>query len=214
MDALTILLTQYGVVLVFLWVLLEQGGMPLPAYPVLLLAGATAGAASLEGVLTYALAAVLSCALADGFWFWIGHRHGDRVLRLMCALSLTPQACVGKTRGAFARWGPSSLLVAKFVPAFSSVSSVVAGGAGMSAGLFFVYDLCGALLWALSGLLLGRWFAPLLNLLLEVMADLGRWGVALVAAAAALLLLRKFGAMRIKAQQTVLPPMKVEDDGM
>ena len=65
MNYLIELIGQYGVLLVFAWVLLEQAGIPVPAYPVLLVAGSMAAAGQLSLPLLL-LTAVLACLIADG----------------------------------------------------------------------------------------------------------------------------------------------------
>src|ERR1035437_7774109 len=90
------ILLVYGYFLLFGWVLVEQLGIPLPATPVLL----AAGALSAEHELSFALAlgAGLSAALlADSAWFMAGRHYGSHVLRLLCKMSLEPTTCVRRT---------------------------------------------------------------------------------------------------------------------
>ena len=73
------LVARWGLPLVLAAVLLEQAGLPLPAAPLLVVAGALADAGpprseQLLGV------AVFACLLADHVWFVIGRAHGRRVL--------------------------------------------------------------------------------------------------------------------------------------
>jgi membrane protein DedA with SNARE-associated domain/rhodanese-related sulfurtransferase len=184
------LIGQYGVLLVFAWVLLEQAGIPLPAYPVLLVAGSLAAAGQLSMPLL-AVMAVLACLIADSGWYLAGSRYGGRVLRLICKLSLTPDSCVSQTESVFDRWGARSLIVAKFVPGFASVATAMAGATRVPRGAFLAYDAVGASLWAGLGLALGWLFAPAVETLLLTLQNLGRWGLMLLAGAVAIYLARK-----------------------
>lgn len=144
-------LQQDAVAVVFVNVLLQQVGLPVPAVPTLLLAGSLA---ALPGQLGKVLAAaVLASVLADLLWYALGRRFGYRVLAGLCKLSINPASCVSQTEARFIRWGLSSLVVAKFVPGFSTVAPPIAGALRMSLGGFMAAAAAGAALWA--GLALG-----------------------------------------------------------
>src|SRR5579885_2766152 len=95
---------QYGYALLFGWVLLEQGGLPIPATPLLLAAGALAGQHRMNFFLTV-IAATTGCVLADIFWYAIGKRRGAIVLNLLCRIALEPDSCVRRTETRFAKYG-------------------------------------------------------------------------------------------------------------
>ena len=111
MANLISLLQEYGVLIVFVVVLVEQIGAPIPAYPILIVSGALAmnGGTPLVGVLAVAMSA---CLLADLFWFRAGRRYGRRILKLLCRISLSPDYCVSQTEDNFRKWGPKSMIVA------------------------------------------------------------------------------------------------------
>src|SRR5436309_14448683 len=113
------LIAQYGLTFVFVNVLLEQLGLPIPAAPTLIVAGALSvrGGLRLVDVLAVSVAASL---LADSLWYLLGRRLGPGVLKTLCRISLSPASCVRQTSAAFERWGMPSLLVAKFIPGFST----------------------------------------------------------------------------------------------
>ena len=181
MATLLDLIGQFGVLFVFACVLVEQAGAPIPAYPVLLVAGslAAAGQHSAGGLLA---SAVLACLVADSLWYMAGKRYGGRVLRVLCKLSLSQDGCVRQTESIFARWGAPSLMVAKFVPGFASVATAMAGSTRAGPIAFLVYDAIGATLWAGVGLALGWIFAAAVADVLAVLAEMGRWGLMLLAA--------------------------------
>ncbi len=151
---------HYAYLILFLWVLVEQLGIPVPSIPVLLTAGTLSATHRVHH--SYALLAVLvACIIADSVWYALGRRYGGSVLRLLCRLSFEASTCVTKTEGYFTRRGPVTLLFAKFVPGLSTVAAPIAGQTGMPYGRFFLWDLAGSILWAETFLLAGRFFGDL-----------------------------------------------------
>src|SRR5438132_10093657 len=127
MQELVDLIAQYGLLLVFINVLVEQVGLPVPAVPTLIVAGALAAAGELSAAAVFGVA-VLACFIGDGLWFAGGRIYGRRVLRLLCRVSLSPDSCVSQSEYHFERWGRAVLIVSKFVPGLSAVQPPLAGG--------------------------------------------------------------------------------------
>ncbi|CAJ0785350.1 hypothetical protein LMG7141_01631 [Ralstonia condita] len=149
------LLAEYGAFAVFLNVLLTQAGAPLPAVPTLLVGGAL----TLNGPLFFMEllpAAITGALLGDGLWYLAGKRYGRHVMALLCRVSLSPDSCVRRTRTQFERWGAPLLLVSKFVPGLSTVSSALLGTMRTPFSTFVLYNLAGSALWAIIWLMLGR----------------------------------------------------------
>lgn len=140
-----------AVPVVFVNVLLQQLGMPVPAVPTLLLAGSLALAPPMLAKML--LAAVVASVVADWIWYGAGRAFGYRVLAGLCRLSINPASCVTQTEARFVRWGIPSLVVAKFIPGFSTVAPPIAGALRMSIIGFLAAAAAGAVLWA--GLALG-----------------------------------------------------------
>jgi len=143
--------------ILFLWVLVEQLGIPVPSIPLLLTAG-TLSATHRVSAFSALLSVVAACIVSDSTWYALGRRYGSRVIRVLCKMSLEASTCVAKTEGYFTRRGAETLLFAKFVPGLSTVSAPIAGQTGMSYPRFLLFDLSGTLLWSLSFLLAGRFF--------------------------------------------------------
>lgn len=167
-----LLLAQWGLVLVFASVLLEQAGLPVPAPPILIGAGALAAEGSLHPVAVLA-AGVSACVLADHAWFLAGRRHGRRVLAGICRLSISPDTCVRRTDDLIGRHGAALLLVAKFVPGVSAVSIPTAAAMGVPYRRFLFFDGLGSLLWAGSYVAAGMIFHREVSRLLEFLARVG-----------------------------------------
>ena len=185
MNELTALVLKHGVGFVFLNVLLEQLGVPVPAVPTLLVAGALAADGRLPFGKVFA-AAFVATVIADSVWFLLGRRYGQKVLKTLCQVSLSPDSCVRQTEGLFEKYGLASLLFAKFVPGYSTVAPPLAGAAGSSFPRFFVFTAGGTLLRSGSALALGLLFHGAIERVLLFLTNLG--GGALLVLGGALVL--------------------------
>ena len=185
MQDIGVLLAQYGLLLVFANVLLAQLGVPLPAVPMLIVAGAlvTQGELALAPLIAVAIAASL---LGDTPWYIAGRHYGYRVLRTLCRIAIEPDSCVKQTENIFERWGASSLMAAKFIPGFSTVAPPLAGTMKLGFGRFLFFSAVGALLWAGVSIAAGAFFSAEVEWVLGRLEDMGS-GALLVIAAAILL---------------------------
>lgn len=159
------LISEYGPLLVFLSVLAEQIGLPVPSLAVLMVAGAL-GAHGRFPLVAAALLSLIACLIADFLWFSAGRRFGARVLRTMCRISLSPDSCVHQSELRFDQWGGRILVVAKLVPGLSTVAPPMAGALGLDWRAFLALDGAGALLWTAVGLGVGYLFAAQIDELL------------------------------------------------
>lgn len=184
MSALVGLIAAYGLALVFANVLAEQLGLPIPALPTLVVAGALAAEGKFSAPLVL-LTAVAASVIADLIWYELGRRQGHRVLKTLCRISLSPDTCVRQTERYFERWGLPSLLVAKFIPGFSTVAPPLAGAFRSSRAAFLFFDACGAVLWAGTGIAAGMLFHRAIDRALEKLASVGAWALVLLAGALA-----------------------------
>jgi membrane protein DedA with SNARE-associated domain/rhodanese-related sulfurtransferase len=179
MNHLLDLLQYYGLAFVFINVLALQAGLPVPAYPTLIVTGALAsrGGYSLPALLATAVAASL---IADLAWYSVGRRVGGPVLRTLCRISLSPDSCVRQTESIFTRWGAHSLMVAKFIPGFASVATAMAGVLRVPLWRFIPADAIGATLWAGVAISLGYIFRNAIDDVLDVLQQMGKIGLGLI----------------------------------
>jgi membrane protein DedA with SNARE-associated domain len=163
---------RHGYVLLFLWVLAEQSAIPLPSVPLLLAAGALSrlGRLHLAPAITCCVAAAM---IGDTIWFQLGRHRGRQVLRLLCRVSLEPDACVRQTENAFLKYGLRSLLVSKFIPGLNAVAAPLAGNSNRAYSRFLLYDSAGAALWSGTYLMLGYLFSEQLEKVLAYASRLG-----------------------------------------
>jgi membrane protein DedA with SNARE-associated domain len=139
-------LIDHGYSLLFGWVLVEQMGLPIPAIPLLVAAGALAGSGRMDLARAVSLA-LIAVLLADLFWYFLGRSRGGRILKLLCRISLVPDSCVRRTENLFLRHGAQSLLVAKFVPGLNTAAPSLAGVFRMPVRRFLLFDSLGGLFW-------------------------------------------------------------------
>src|SRR3546814_10593160 len=115
MQCILDLIQEHGLTVVFLLVLFDQAGAPMPAYPTLVITGALLDTGAYSAF-TLLCVAVFGALLADFGWYLAGQRYGRRMLSALCRISLSPDSCVRQTESLYLRWGPPSLMVAKFIP--------------------------------------------------------------------------------------------------
>jgi membrane protein DedA with SNARE-associated domain len=176
------ILVKYGYLLVFVWVFAEQIGLPLPAFPLLLSAGALAGQGKMN-LSFILLTCIVGAFLADTFWYKLGQTRGAGVLNFLCRMSLEPDSCVESTRGSLDRRGPQTLLYSKFVPGLNTVAAPIAGMSRVPYLRFLIYDLVGTIVWASSSLMVGYIFSEQVDAILNRSRQFGQF-IALLAVVA------------------------------
>lgn len=182
---------RHGYALLFLWVLAEQGAIPLPSVPLLLTAGALVRTGRLNGALAGACC-VAGALIADTVWFQLGRHKGRRVLRLLCRVSLEPDSCVRQTETVFTRYGMNCLLISKFIPGLNAVAAPLAGNSRTSYWLFLIYDIAGCLIWTTTYLALGYIFSGQLETAFDYASRMGSGLLLLIVGLFALWIAVKF----------------------
>lgn len=172
---------RHGYLMLFVWVLVEQLGLPLPAIPMLLAAGALAGTGDLNGWAVIGIPAA-AALLSDITWYELGRRRGRSILRQLCRISLEPDSCVRITENVFERHGARTLLVAKFFPGFNTAAPPMAGMIGMPLLRFLWFDGLGTLLWAGGWTGLGYLFSTQLEQVAAYAASFGTAALGVIVA--------------------------------
>lgn len=167
-------LTQHGYLLVFVWVMAEQAGLPVPVSPLLLTCGALAGQGRLSLLVTVLIASVGSL-LSDSAWFWIGRRRGLAVLRLLCKVSLEPDTCVRQTEAKFGKYGMRTLLFSKFVPGLNTAAAPLAAVVKTPYARFAAFAFTGAVIWSGAFTAAGYFFSNQINAITHGLQRLGSW---------------------------------------
>lgn len=158
MSSVDISIIEHPLAWLFLNVLGDQSGLPIPAYPSLVLAGAISNQGMALSVSSIIGVAVLGCLLADSFWYWLGRRFGAALLNRIGRRSERMEALVANSRKAFLRHGPRLFLVARFVPGASAILTLLAGQLNAPRLQFALFNIIGAAIWAGSAIALGAAF--------------------------------------------------------
>ncbi|MDE1180570.1 VTT domain-containing protein [Paraburkholderia sp.] len=132
---------------VFFSVLVTQLGVPVPAAPMLMLAGTMAAMGQVSWVSVFC-AAIGAALIADSSWFFVGRVRGRRLLNYLVRFSLSLDTTVRVARNVFERHGAPILTVAKFLPGLGLISAPLLGTTGIAVGVFLLWDAVGATLWA------------------------------------------------------------------
>ena len=166
------LISEWGTWIVFLSVLVTQLGAPIPAAPMLLLAGSqvAAGFVSFGSVFAAAVVAVL---ISDGLWFVLGRHYGRRLLTRLVRISLSLDSSIRKTHAWFERYGAPLLLVAKFVPGLGLIASPLLGTTKIDRRVFFSWDIAGGAMWSGAWLAGGTLFGPQLTRMMSLVSAQG-----------------------------------------
>ncbi len=157
---------QYGLwiyAILFAIIFCETGLVVTPFLPgdsLLFVAGALAATGGMDIQL---LIAVLLAAAVLGDNVNYAHRPLDRqpILRWGEKSRFFNRAAYDKTHAFYERYGPLTMMMARFVPLVRTFAPFVAGVARMTYPRYFAFDLLGAVLWVFSLTLAGYWFGNL-----------------------------------------------------
>lgn len=184
-------LSRNGAAFLFAAVFVEQIGAPLPSVPWLLAAGTLIGTGRMNWLEALS-AASLGALLADFIWFFLGRHYGNRVLGLLCRISLEPDSCVRRTQNLFTQYGMPGIVAAKFVPGLSTLAPPLAGNSGASAPRFLFFDGLGSLLYGGGFILVGVLFSHQLDRVIGALTSLGGKALGLVAGLVAVYIACKY----------------------
>jgi len=150
-----------GYAVLFAIVLTETGllvGFFLPGDSLLITAGLVAAAGGLNIWWLDAIL-VIAAVTGDSVGYAIGARLGPRLFTRPKSLVFNPRH-VERTRTFYARHGPKTIVIARFVPIIRTFAPVVAGVGAMEYRRFLLYNMAGGVGWVISmtwaGFLLGR----------------------------------------------------------
>jgi membrane protein DedA with SNARE-associated domain len=160
LEYLRTYLLTYGYPVLFLGVMLENAGIPVPGETAVLLAGFLASGASghIFNIWVVIAITVLAATLGDNIGYWLGREFArPRLQEGKRFLFLTPRA-LRIAEGYFEKYGVWTIFVARFITGVRVIGALAAGTAGMPWPRFFLANASGALLWATTISLLGYFF--------------------------------------------------------
>jgi membrane protein DedA with SNARE-associated domain len=141
------LFSRYGYAAVFVLVMLEDFGVPVPGETALIAAAvaAASGKLSIWGVLVAALAGAI---IGDNIGYAIGHFAGRRVVvRVGGRFFGLTEAKFAHAEATFRRRGEAIVVVARFIEVLRQLNGVIAGTMGMRWRTFLAFNALGAALW-------------------------------------------------------------------
>jgi membrane protein DedA with SNARE-associated domain len=151
------LVVHHGYLVIFLIVLGEAVGMPVPSSLALIAGGAAVASGSLR-LPTVAMLAVVAMLLGDTLFYVLGNLMGWNLLGFLCRVSLNPETCILRAAESFYKRGRAALLVAKFIPGVNTMAAPLAGSMEMPFVQFLGLDFLGATLYAFAYLGVGYFF--------------------------------------------------------
>lgn len=212
MGELQGLLETHGLLLVFVSVLAEQAGAPIPAYPLLFVAGALGVREEGPSIGLVLGAVVLACLIADLCWYFAGRRIGQPMLRTICKVSLSPDSCIRQTQSLYLRVGPRSLVFAKLLPGAGALSTAMAGMTATPLHVFLFWDAIGSMVWAGSALMIGVAFSDVIDAILEGFSVYGHMALMILAGAfACFIAWRWWTRARVLRRTRRIPRMTVAE---
>jgi membrane-associated protein len=150
----------WGYVIVGLATLLENSigiGVIVPGETIVILGGVYASEVGkpplwLPGVM---IAAATGAVIGDNIGYWIGRRFGRGFLERHGHRLFISKERLDKGDEFYRKHGGKTVFLARFVPVARSVGIILAGVSEMPWKRFFMYDVAGAVLWAVGNTLLG-----------------------------------------------------------
>lgn len=171
LQSLEALLEQWGYLVVFLGMLLENAGLPLPGETLTLLGGYAAGSGQLNPIAVMA-AAASGAVIGDNIGYWVGRRFGWRLLLRVGRLLRRNPEQLQTLRSSFLARAELSVFLGRFIAVLRVLAGPMAGAVAMPYRRFLICNLAGALLWSISMVslawLCGRWI-PIERMLSGVM---------------------------------------------
>ena len=150
-------------IILFLVIFIETGLVIMPFLPgdsLLFTAGLFARLGYLN--LSYLLLLLFAAAvLGDNTNYWIGRKIGLRVLQMKFrGKKIIKEEYLSKTHTFFEKYGPKTIILARFVPIVRTFAPFVAGVAEMNYKKFLSFDILGGVIWigslTLAGYFLGE----------------------------------------------------------
>jgi membrane protein DedA with SNARE-associated domain len=143
------LFAHYGYGVVFVGVLLENAGIPVPGETVLLAGGALAHVGRLSFT-TVIVTAVGAAIVGDNLGFALGRRGGRAVAeRYGPVLGLTA-ARLARFDRFFLRHGSRTVFIARFVTGLRVFGAFLAGASDLPWSTFLFYNATGAVTWSIA----------------------------------------------------------------
>jgi membrane protein DedA with SNARE-associated domain len=149
LDTIQEWIQQYGYWIVFLGIMLENAGIPLPGETITLVGGFLAGNDELRYSLVL-LCAVAGAILGDSLGYWLGRWGGLAALEKIGKLFRMPSDEIELAREKFRGSGDRAVFFGRFVAILRIFAGPMAGLSGMPYPRFLFFNASGALVWGIA----------------------------------------------------------------
>ncbi|HEX5448366.1 MAG TPA: DedA family protein [Candidatus Saccharimonadales bacterium] len=161
-------------------------GFFLPGDTLLLTGGLFAGEGKVS-IIWLNAAVIVSAVLGYQVGYIIGERTGPRLFKRKDGL-LFREEYIQRTQNFFKKYGPATLIIARVIANVRTLIPLIAGAGKMNRGVYFIYNVIGAVIWSVALTMLGYWlgssvpnidkfFFPLLIAGLILLYSLAIWGL-------------------------------------
>jgi membrane protein DedA with SNARE-associated domain len=145
---------DYGVAAVFLILMFESFGMPLPGESLLIVASILAGRGDLSYLALF-LSAWAGAVVGDSIGYLIGRKLGGTVLRRYGGKVGLTEERLTRVEVAFARYGPLAVGFARFFNVLRQLNGLVAGSLEMPWRRFLLFNALGGAAWVVTWTVVG-----------------------------------------------------------
>ena len=192
---MTELVSTYGLLVLFLAVMLESAGIPVPGETALIVSSvlATRGVFRLGHVI---LVAVVAAIVGDNIGYWLGRRGGRHLLGRWPLLARYAARVLPPTERFFAAHGGKSIFLARFLPGLRVAGAFTAGVACMAWWRFLLWNAAGGVAWGAGVALVAYHLGEAATV---VIARLGLVGAFIVITGAAVVFVVAYGLRRVNA---------------
>jgi membrane protein DedA with SNARE-associated domain len=180
-----------GYIAIFLLVLGESAGLPIPGETALLIGSALAGTGS-QLLLTWVIVAGICGAIfGDNIGYWIGRRSGRPILEQMQRRFRFSRSTLERTERFFQRHGTWTVILSRFAAYLRVFTPLLAGASGMSPVSFMSANIFGGCVWVILVSVIGHTFGSHLEFLEKAIQEIGGVIVAVIAILIIIVVYRK-----------------------
>jgi membrane protein DedA with SNARE-associated domain len=144
---MTGLVHHYGLIALFLIVMCESGGVPLPGETALVAAGVFASRGELNIVEVIAVAAA-AAIIGDNIGYWAGRTGGRKLLERSKFLSRWMERALPWAESFFHRHGAKTIFIGRFFSVLRVTAAWMAGVSRMPWLKFLAWNAAGGICWA------------------------------------------------------------------
>jgi membrane protein DedA with SNARE-associated domain len=142
------IIVSYGYAAVFIIVMLESAGIPLPGETILVSAAAYAGSRHALHPGYIIAAAAAGAIIGDNIGFWVGREYGTTLLAKWGYLIGLDERKRNLGRFLFSRHGGKIVFFGRFVAVLRAFAAVLAGANRLAPVRFFIFNALGGIVWA------------------------------------------------------------------